>query len=452
MAERMAGAYSIRRRLLAALLGALACVWLATAVFSYFDARHEVDELLDAHLAQSASLLVAQANHGSALVELEHAPLLHKRARRAAFQVWESGRVLRMHSENAPASRLSRREEGFSSVRIDGKGWRVFSSWDRQRRFLVQVGELSEVRREIAGKVVRDLLVPLLVALPLLGLLIWWSITRALRPLGRIGAEVAGRPAGDLAALEMRDVPLEVAPLVAGLNALLARLGELVENERRFTADAAHELRTPLAALRAQAQVARAAAGAAERNHALENVILACDRAARLVEQLLTLARLAQGPVAGAALRCDVQALARECVAELAPAAIAKGVDLGLAPGGDAPLVGYAGLLGILLRNLVDNAVRYTPAGGAVRVEVARRDGGYEIIVEDEGPGIAPDERDKVGRRFYRIAGSGGSGSGLGLSIVKRIAELHQATLVLESEQAGQGLRARVFFPGPAAP
>ena len=429
-------AYSLKARLLLALLAAVTLVWLAAAAYTYFDARHEINELLDAHLAQSASLIVAQVGHELEVLDLDDLPGIPERARSVAFQVWERGSTLRLHSANAPQARLSPRADGYSDAVINGRTWRVFGSWDARRRYLVQVGERDETRREIAAGIAANLLAPLLVALPVLGLFVWLSIGRGLAPLGRLGQEVAGRRADDLGALAAGDAPGEVLPLVQGLNALFERVARLVENERRFTADAAHELRTPLAALKIQAQVARGASSDVARNHALDGVLAGCERAARLVGQLLTLARLepdaTQPPQA-----CELGSIARGVVAELAPAALAKKVEIELSAPQPVSIRGYRDLLGILLRNLVDNAIRYSPAGTTVQVAVGREG----IAVTDEGPGIAPAERAKVGERFYRILGSGEEGSGLGLSIARRIAEIHDARLTLETPPNGRGLR-----------
>ncbi len=437
--------FSLKRRLLLALLGAITLVWLAAATYTYFDARHEINELLDAHLAQSASLIVAQAGREFEEIDLEHAPQLHKRSRNVVFQIWERGQTLRLRSVNAPQERLSVREEGFSNTAIGGKGWRVFSGWDGERRFLVQIGERDETRREIAASVATSLLAPLLLALPALGLFVWFSITRALRPLRTLGRQVAERRPDNLSALRIDGAPEEVAPLVNSLNALFGRVSRLIENERRFTADAAHELRTPLAALKTQAQVARGAAGDAERRRALDNVIAGCDRAHRLVEQLLTLARLEPDQV-GAHEPCDLRTLAQQTIAELAPAALSRNIEIELTEGVPVALDGYPGLIGILLRNLIDNAIRYSPGGTTVRVEAAYAEGAARLTVTDEGPGIAPEERGKVGQRFYRILGSGESGSGLGLSIARRIAEIHGATVGLEAGPGARGLRVTVAF------
>jgi two-component system sensor histidine kinase QseC len=444
-----AGSYSLKRRLLAGVLAAVALVWVATAVYSYFDARQEISELLDAHLAQSASLIVAQVGHDLEEIDLEHAPRTDKRARRVAFQIWERGTVLRLHSAEAPQSRLSRREEGYSNATIDARSWRVFSTWDAKRRFLVQIAERDETRREIAAGIARNLLLPLLVAVPVLGLFVWLGIGRGLKPLNRLGLQVGQRKAEDLQPLAPAGAPREVVPLVDSLNALFARVAALIENERRFTGDAAHELRTPLAALKTQAQVAKSASEDTVRQHALDGVIEGCDRAARLVDQLLTLARLE--PDAGRpSAACELASLARQVIADLAPFAAERNVEIEL-NGVSVSIPGRPDLLSVLLRNLIDNAIRYSPQGSRVSVTVAHTAGGVTLAVTDEGPGIALDERARLGERFHRVLGTGQSGSGLGLSIVHRVAELHSAQLKFEDGDNRKGLRVVVEFPSRAA-
>jgi two-component system sensor histidine kinase QseC len=329
---------------------------------------------------------------------------------------------------------------------VQGRSWRVFSTWDTRRRYLVQVAERDEARREIATGVAASLLLPLLFVLPLLGFLIWLAIARGLRPLTALGRQVEAREAGNLTALDPGDAPLEIVPLVRSLNALFARVASLIENERRFTADAAHELRTPLAALRAQAQVALGAGDDAERRRALANVIAGCDRATRLAEQMLTLARLEPEQRGGHAGRCELRALARQAAADLAPAALAKGIELEMIAGRDVEVHAQPALIAILLRNLVDNAIRYSASEGHVQIAVSESGSTKCIAVSDDGPGIEAGERQKVGQRFYRVLGSGESGSGLGLSIVHRIAAIHGATVTLGEGLGGRGLRVTVEF------
>jgi two-component system sensor histidine kinase QseC len=438
---------SLRNRLLALVLGGVAVAWLGAATFAFRDARHETDELLDGYLAQSAALLAAQAGDDLEELDVEHAPQLHRYARRVAFQIWEDGRTLRVHSPNAPDQRLSPRNDGFDDVSVGGERWRVFSSYDSHRRILVQVGELRSARDAIGLAVARGLAAPLVVALPVLGVLLWIAVTLGLAPLGAIGGAVARRDPENLAPLDVGSPPREVAPLVASLNALFGRVRESLAHERRFTADAAHELRTPIAALRAQAEVALAAEDAAQRRHALEGVIAGCDRAAHLMGQLLTLARLDPAKSASPGQTCDLAEIARQVAASHAQAALERGLELSVVAPAPAIVAGDPALLQILLRNLVDNAVRYAAGmGREIKIEVASGDGPAFRIVDD-GPGIAPRERLHLGERFRRGEGTNEQGSGLGLSIVRRIATLCGATVAFETAPGGRGLAVAVRFP-----
>ncbi|HYR05078.1 MAG TPA: ATP-binding protein [Gallionella sp.] len=436
---------SLKQRLLALALAAITLVWFGTAAFTYHDARKEFDEVLDAHLAQAAALLIVQATHEIDELETEHTPLLHKYARRVAFQVWEKGQQLRLHSANAPQQPLASKERGFSDNIIDGKRWRVFSTWDESGEYLIHVAERTDVRDELARGIAGDLLQPLWFSLPLLALLLWVAVMRGLRPLDKLAREVEQREPDNLAALDASSAPREVVPLIERLNRLFVRIDASIQKERRFTADAAHELRTPVAAIKAQAQVARAASTEAERIHALDNAILGCDRAAHLIEQLLTLARV-DTLDRSAAEPCQLRDIAAETIAALAPAALEKDVRLELLAGDGATVRGNPGLLRALLRNLLDNSMRHTPSGTAVQVSISHEPGVVCLSVSDNGPGIPEQERDKVLERFYRPLGTQASGSGLGLSIVKRIAEVHDATLQMQPVSEGRGLRMTVSF------
>ena len=441
----MRGHGSLKRRLLVLTLTIVVAVWTAAAAFTYYDARHEFDEILDAHLAQSAALLVVRASGDLDEIETEHAPLLHKYSRRVAFQVWEEGRVLRLHSANAPARPLADRAQGFSDSVIDGDRWRVFSTWDDSGKNLIHVAERTEVRDELARGIAGNLLEPLLFSLPLLALLLWVAVARGLRPLVRLAGEVAQREPDSLAPLDAGAAPREVMPLIERLNRLFVRIDASLQKERRFTADAAHELRTPVAGIKAQAQVARAASSEAERNHALDNAILGCDRAAHLIEQLLTLARIdALGDDVVEA--CNLKGIAAELIASIAPAALNRNVRIELSEGDETAVRGNPVLLRILLRNLIDNAVRHTLPGTSVWVSVGREQGRACLSVKDNGPGITEGDLARVTERFYRPAGTPGSGSGLGLSIVKRIAEIHAASLRIEPQDEGKGLGVTVTF------
>ena len=449
----MRGPRSIQGRLLALLLAGVAAVWIAAAGFTWFDVRHELGELLDAHLAQAAALLVVQQ-----VEELEQddertldAPSLHRYAPRAVFQVFHEGQLV-LRSADAPLEPLvpdtANGGEGFTTVRAGGVAWRVFTTRGAERDVRVIVGERVDAREHIVRVALWGTLWPLALALPLLALLAWWAIGRGLAPLRALGTQLAARPAHATQPVAVADAPREIEPLLGALNDLLGRIETMLQAERRFTADAAHELRTPIAAIRAQAQVALAEADDARRRHALRATLEGCDRAARLVEQLLTLARLEAG-AAVVMQPVDLHALARQVVGDLAPKAMARQQDLGLA--GQACVVnGDATLLAVLLRNLVDNALRYSPSGARVEVNVRTVDGQVLLQVEDSGPGLPADRAQRLGRRFERGQGQDASGSGLGWSIVQRIVEAHGLQTTVGASQRLGGLA--VTVTGPALP
>jgi two-component system sensor histidine kinase QseC len=439
---------SLRRRVAIGTLSGVAIVWLAATLAAWLDTREEIGELLDGYLAQSAALLLAYAGDDPDEIDVEHAPQLHRYARHLAFQVWDKGR-LRVHSANAPDRPLASGGDGFHDVKIDGRPWRVFVASERRRGIVIQVGEARRERDDLSAAVMGGLLLPLAVALPVLAVVLWLTVGLGLRPLRQLGGEVERRDPRNLTPLAVDAPPDEVAPLVASLNRLFARVGESIEHEKRFTADAAHELRTPIAALRAQAQVARGAADGDERDRALAQVIAGCDRASRLIDQLLTLARVEPEGMHHATHDCDLESIARAAVADAAPAAVAKSVDLGFDAPAPARIDANAELIAVLVRNLVDNAVRYSPAGSTVRVGIEKVAGAVQLRVTDDGPGVTGDTLARLGERFFRQAGSGESGSGLGLSIVRRIAELHDARLAFNPGPQGRGLAVTVRFQRP---
>ncbi|MGA7177998.1 MAG: ATP-binding protein [Thiobacillaceae bacterium] len=436
---------SVRRRLLIALLSGVLLVWLAAAAVTAWEARVEMQELLDAHLAQSASFQTAQIGHEFDEIELEHARSKHKYAQKVAFQIWRQGHTLLLHSADAPSTRLSEVDEGFSDTRLNGNLWRVFSVWDAPHEYLVQVGEAADAREHLADEILRKLLQPLFVSLPLLGLLIWFSVGTSLKPIDRIAFDLAQRDPEYLAPIG-GEVPTEIASMIERLNSLLERVQSSLEGERRFTSDAAHELRTPLAALKVQLQVAQDEVDDVARKRAMNQALAACDRATRLVEQLLTLARLEHDAWQTQGEVVDLHQLAARVLAEAAQLAANRQIRLTLEGEPGLTVRGHAGLLSVLIRNLVDNALRYSPPDTEVRVRTIRSERGVTLEVEDQGPGIPAAEREQVMHRFYRLEGETAPGSGLGLSIVARIAQLHQAKLLLSDGAVGRALKVSVGF------
>lgn len=439
---------SVRRQLLILLLSAVSGAWVVAASVSFRDARHELSEVLDAHLAQTASLISVQRDGDEDdEVDTEHAPVLHRYGRRVMFQVWKGGTVLGLHSQNAPDTPLSPIRNGFSDATIGGARWRVFSTWDAGDRVLVQVAEHSYERDELATAIARNFVVPLAIALPALAVVIWAAVGRAMRSLTHVNEAVASRTADSLTPIDIAGAPSEIGALVTNLNHLFGRVRGLIEQERHFTADAAHELRTPLAGIRAQAQVARGATEEAERARALDGVIAGCDRATHAVEQMLTLARLAPDAVSFHPVPVELRAVLKTTIGELAPIAIAKHMDVALDDGRDAFVPGDAGLLSILFRNVIDNAIRYGAPGTTVDVNMEVTAYDVRVTVSDAGPGIPAGQRANVGRRFYRAPGTQAPGSGLGLSIAQRILDLHQGAIRLDSPASATGLQVTIALP-----
>jgi two-component system OmpR family sensor kinase len=299
------------------------------------------------------------------------------------------------------------------------------------------------LRNDRAVQMALRILVPILASIPLFAVLIWLVVGKELKPLEDIADAIRRRAPTSLEPIPARELPNEVQPLVTELNELLGRLREAIEAQRRFTADAAHELRSPLTALQLQIQLIERARSPEEVREALDALRAGAKRASRLVEQLLTMAQLEPDAAQEAAAEVELDRIAAAVVAELEPLAEAKGVALRLGSIEPTRITGHAPAIETLVRNLVDNALRYTPSGGRVTVEA--RNGMLEV--SDTGPGIAPEERARVFDRFYRVPGTAVGGSGLGLSIVKRIADAHRAEISLGDAGEGKGLRVSVRFP-----
>ena len=431
---------SIRARLLAWLFAGVVFIGAAGGGIVYRNALAEADAFFDYHLRQTALLLRDEP------VEYV-APQIP--ANDAAYdfvvQVWTLDGVRiylsRPHSVLPNVTTL-----GFSTVTTSEGLWRVYGAQAMTK--VIQVAQPMRVRKEQAVDLALKTLRPFALLLPVLGFLIWVAVGRALQPLQRLTTLVKARRVDALDPLPNERLPDEVRPLVEALNDLLVRLGVALDRERAFMADAAHELRTPLTALHLQMGTLSRAANEAERNDAMEKLSAGMQRAIRLVEQMLSLAR--QEPrVQPTRAPVPLADIARDVVAELVPLADAKQIDLGISNSQPAIVMGDPDALRTLTRNLVDNAVRYTPAGGRVDVSVENgSDSGQTLLkVVDNGPGIPPEERSRVLDRFYRPPGTSPPGSGLGMAIVKAIADTHGATLELDAGPDGTGLAVSVHFP-----
>jgi two-component system OmpR family sensor kinase len=440
---------SIRRTLLVWLLVGLLAIGVLASGATYLAARKEAGDLLDLQLRQLAySTRIDDLLRGRQPDFIQHGDSPHNGVTEIVTQIWDRDGVLVYWSQPGmglpvPAT------QGYSTVRQNGRDWRVYTLV--QGRHALQVAQAQDERDAAATQTALRTLAPFVAFIPLFGLLIWVAVGRGLAPLRVLSQAVAKRRPDALAPINERNLPEELKPLAASLNALLARLDAALEAQRRFTADAAHELRTPLTALKLQLDMARRAADHEGRAAAYDDLDAGVRRASHLVDQLLALARAEPEALAARAVDCDLAELAREAVIARAPLAADKGVDLGLAHAAPAHVLGDPESLALLLSNLVDNALRYTPRNGRVDVSVDAAGGESVLTVADTGPGIPQDERERVFDRFYRGPAAGAGGSGLGLSIVRRIADAHHATIELDAPPGGTGLVARVRFPRPGA-
>ncbi len=427
---------SIRRNLLVWLLAALSAGLFAGAVGIYLQARADANELFDYHLRQVVASLPGRTfpaiiGHETAILEDG-----------TVIQIWDQSGA-RLYFSHPQARLPERAELGFSTVNTSQGRWRVFSAIVGSN--VVQAAQPMHARGQMAAGVALRSTLPFLILFPVLGIAIVFAVRHGLAPLDLLAAGVTTRSAQSLAPIQETGVPEEARGLVHALNGLLVRLGQALEGQRAFIADAAHELRTPLAALKLQMQLVGRAQDADERRAAQAELEAGLARAAHLVDQLLMLAR--QEPSAPVpATQCALADIACAIVAARAPLALQAGIDLGVKRAAPLILKGDPAALAVMLGNLVDNALRYTPSGGSIDVETYEEDSAIVLEVADSGPGIALDERERVFDRFYRVPGSPGIGSGLGLAIVKRIAQSHSATVLLD-ERAGGGLRVRVRFP-----
>ncbi|WP_459176440.1 quorum sensing histidine kinase QseC [Ewingella americana] len=446
---------SLRLRLIL-LFGLLALVtWLVASLVAWHQTRHNINEVFDTQQMLFAKRLAATGvgdmllqNHEVRLPETK--TLMHKGERghtdddALTFAIFDlQGKMLLNDGENGKKIRFDKNTQGFTDSEIDNDDdqWRLLWLTTADGRFRVAVGQEYDYREDMAWNLVSGQLLPWLACLPILLLAMMIMIGLELRPLRRVADDLHRRAPDDASPLSTDRVPCEVLPLVESLNSLFTRTGDMLVRERRFTSDAAHELRSPLAALRVQTEVVQLSGDDTNmREHALENLTISIDRATRLVDQLLTLSRLESFSGLDELEPVDWAGLIAPVVGAQDAAAHAKGIVLRFEQTGDpAPIQGQSLLLSLMLRNLVDNAVRYSPVGSKVTVRLSEQG----IDVDDQGPGISDEHLARLGERFYRPPGQEQTGSGLGVSIVKRIAQLHGLSVVYRNRAEG-GLQVQV--------
>ena len=437
---------SLRARLFLILVATTGVIWLAATIWIYLGTKRELERVLDTRLQEAARMVSSLVRDDGGMADNAIAKVPPGRIdtssyeRQLSCQIWSlSGRLVAA-SGTAPTERLTEQREGFSDSILDGETWRVYAIEDAAKGVRVLVGDRLGLRDRLVQDLVLGLVVPTLVMLPLFALLIWLSIGRGLGPLKQIAADLKGRAADDL--MPLRGKPIdEVLPVTDALNGLFGRLEAARRHEREFTAFAAHELRTPLAGIRTQAQIARAAEQSEMRQSALGKIIEGVDRTARLVSQLLALARLDADVARPVMIPIAIEPLLRE----IDKGRLRDDLIVEIDPELDAfAITGDPDNLRLALRNLHENACGYSPPGGKVRW---RRAAETSITVEDEGPGIPVDELALVSQRFYRGRGQNHSGSGLGLAIAEAaLANLSGSILELRNRESG-GLSATVSFP-----
>ena len=458
------GNYSLFGEILDWMLAPLLFLWPISIIATYDVAlriaNQPYDELLS-NQVQILAQLLRRTPEGELVVVLPQATSHFVRSSTENASYYQlaaaDGRLLAGDAkipQPLPADSPISREVQFRDADINGEDIRIaylgVSALNGHTLNLVQIAETRHTRNALSARIVSGVLLPQFAIIPLAVLLVWFGLSRGIAPLNRLQGLIRRRDPGDLSPVGLASVPEEVRPLVTAFNDMMARLDDNLDAQQRFIADAAHQMRTPLAGLRIQTELALSEPDVDTMRAALTQVLVGTERAARLINQLLSLARAeATADACEDSARVDIDLLLRSVVAEHVPAALAKEIDLGVDSAG-MPLWfrGASVLLQEMLHNLIDNALKYSPAGGHVTA-VLRWHEADEIVIEvqDDGPGIPEEERAQVFERFYRVLGTGVEGSGLGLPIVREIAELHGGSVSIGDGPGGRGASLRVSLP-----
>ena len=449
---------SLQSRLIAAVLLVVFLFWAAWLGFQATLRSRDNTGLWDATLSEIAKeiLLSLPSNleDVAGRPTLALPPSASFKGEMASYQVWVRREQSALRSPGAPAMPLQPDfRDGFSNETQGGEDWRVYAITDSTGAVQVQIGKRYAVLHEELSRWTRLSLVTATLVFALLGITVWATVRWTLAPVAQVRRTILSREGLNMQPLPTHGLPREIEPLVDAFNRLLAELDTAVQAERRFIADAAHELRTPLAALLNHAQVALGAADSASQRSALLRLKAVAERGARLSEQLLDLARLDSWRPDDSRAPVDLVELVLLVLRDFESAASHKRQQVTL-EAQPCPMRGHVDGLGILIRNLIDNAVRYTPEGGRIVVQCGLDDdtGAPWLRVADEGPGVPIDERERIFERFYRVPGNGSPGSGIGLSLVSRIARLHGASIVVGDGLQGRGLGILLSFAAEAAP
>lgn len=431
---------SINRQLLVLLLAALGVAAVLIGVSSYLKAQEEIDELFDYHLIQIA-LSMRDRN---SFDPRSTAGSDFEKDEGVTVQVWNSsGSLLYISHRSVPLPHVA--TDGLQTIIAENSKWRVFLLMHEGRS--IQVSQLLGVRQEMSFSFALRIMTPIFFIFAALALIIWIVVRFTITPLKRIANGVARLSPTSLEPLPENDLPLEILPLVKRLNYLFYQLGHAFDIQKRFVADAAHELRTPLTAVKLQLRVLERSSSEEERAAALANLKSGVDRAARLVAQLLALARVEPDALHPPKVDVSINNLVKEIMAELSWIADNRGITLKADYDDTTQFTGEPDALRAMISNLLDNAICYTPPGGTVSVTVRRNEKAVVIEVADSGPGIPPEERERIFDRFNRGRRTDGAGCGLGMAIVKSAVIRHAGSIRLDETTAGKGLKVTIELP-----
>lgn len=436
---------SMKGRLFLVLVAATGLIWASASVWIFFQTRAQVEHVLDTRLQEAARMVSSLASANPSIASGDG--LLPDNAgtnydRQLSCQIWLFDGRLVARSSAAPDDSLSPQRDGLSDQLVNGERWRVFAVSDTVKNIRVLVGDRLGLRERLVTDLIRGLLWPALFILPLLGILTWSILGRGLRPLQTMATDLKRRHIEDLSELDTTRSPPELVPLVKSLNSLFSRVAAARQHERDFTAFAAHELRTPIAGLKIQAQVALATNDPGGRERALRNIVISVDRTSRIVRQLLAIAGLDSATVV---VRDDVVNL--KLLIDDVVSAVPKKFDFSVEIGSNLNEISFRtnrDLLTIALRNLYENAVNHAGKPGKIVWTATEVERNVTITLEDDGPGISAKDMGYVRTRFYRGHHQNHPGSGLGLSIVENALAKLDATLHLENKEDGSGLRSSV--------
>ena len=449
---------SMRARLLLILLVTTGAAWLSAAGWIYFSAQAQVEQVLDARLREAArmvdSLLTDErieiASAAQALqaagIERDWGP--EDYSRQLSCQIWSLSGEMVGRSEAAPRQRLAGDGDGFSQTIIDGETWRVYTVLNPERGVQVMVGDNLKIRQSLVNGVMMGTLLPMTLMLPIGALLIWLSVRSGLAPLERTAKALSARRADDLRPIGDGSGPAELRPMLHALNGLFARVEAARQREKSFTAFAAHELKTPLAGVKTQAQIALASKDPEITARALAQIAGGVDRSSRLVSQLLDLAAADASENDLVPMNSDLGRALGEAMRAVEPLRQKRDVDFAVSGDRTADIACNEALATTALKNVLENALLHSPAGGRIAIAAARGDDQVSVVVEDEGPGMNEDEIAHATERFFRGHGQPATGTGLGLAIVETVLKRAGGALAMANREGARGLKVTLTFPG----